>query len=88
MDIAKEYKQIEWNGTDPKIMLTSYTKVFGNNQIGFRIMNCADGNLRLMDFTNSEMKSYIVKSVEAGKEMAQSLFDSYCDEILRNIYAD
>lgn len=88
MNITRGFRQIKWDGNDPKRILTSYTNVFGNNQIGFRIMNCADGSLNLIDFTNNEMKIYIIKSVEEGKEMAQSLFDSYCDEILRNIYAD
>ena len=48
-------------------------------------MNCADGKLRLIDFTNDNEK-HIVNSVEDGKRRAQEIFDKYCMEILHNIY--
>lgn len=79
------FKKLEWSGNDPKGIMTSYTTVFQNNQIGFRIMNCADGKLRLIDFAN-DMEKHIVNSVEDGKRKAQELFDKYCMEILHNIY--
>ncbi len=80
-----KFKKIEWIGNDPHGMMTSYTKVFGYKQIGFRIMNCADGLLRLVDNTTDDMKMYVIHSVEEGKEKAQALFEQYCNEIIRNI---
>lgn len=78
------FKKIYWSGDDPVCHITSYTKVFGKHMIAFTIMSCADGNLRLIDNTD-DYKSYVVRSVEAGKDMAQLLFESYCEEIIKNI---
>ena len=79
------FKKIEWCGADPKRIMTSYTTIFGNNQIGFRIMNCADGKLRLIDFSNDK-EEHVIVSVEDEKRKAQELFDKYCMDILHNIY--
>lgn len=79
------FKKIEWCGDNPKGILTSYTTIFGDNKIGFRIMNCADGKLRLIDFSNDK-EEHVVVSVEDGKKKAQELFDKYCMDILHNIY--
>lgn len=79
------YKKIKWSGDDPHGMMTSYTKIFGYKQIGFRIMYCADDFLRLVDNTSDDMKMYVIHSVEEGKEKAQAIFEQYCDEIMKNI---
>lgn len=80
-----KYKKIKWSGDDPHGMVTSYTKVFGYKQIGFRIMNCADGFLKLIDNTTVEMEMYVIHSVEEWKERAQLIFEQYSDEIMKNI---
>lgn len=79
------FKKMKWHGTDPIRNITSNTEILPNVYISFMIKKCADDNLRLIDNTTSNSIAYVVKSVEAGKEMAESLYTNYCEKILKNI---
>ena len=77
-------RELEWDGDNPKEVMTSYTTIFPTCKIGFRIMNGTTDKLILVDFTGN--KNYPIESVEAGKKKAQELYNEYCEQILENAF--
>lgn len=89
MSNVKEFKKLVWSGDDPKTHITSYTKIIANFQLGYRITTVAGGSLMLMEYIgNARTNRYDIESVDQGKQLAQTMFDAHCKDILRNIYGE
>jgi len=79
-----KFKKIEWFGNDPKGIMQSYTIIYNNFKIGFRIMNSVSG-LCLIDFNKEQPEFISVKTVEEAKEIAQEKYENICNEIIKNM---
>lgn len=81
-----KFKNIEWQGNDPTGIMQSYTTLFNNITVGFRIMNGVKG-LCLVDFNkdNFNHEYILIKSVNEGKVIAQERFNVICSKIINNI---
>lgn len=80
-----KWKQIVWDGNNPHGVMTSYTPLFDNRNIRFRIMYNGNGELMLMDFQATRKTCHIINTVDDGKKLAQQLYENYCDEIFNNL---
>ena len=82
------FKKLTWTTEDPKEMMLARVKIFGNDYLGFRLMECTDGLIRLIDGqkqSREDRYSIVVNSIEEGKREAQLLYERYCAEIVINI---
>lgn len=91
--MEKKIKELEWKGQNPDKGIFSSVDIFigyKNKPLKFlfEIKNYAQ-ILYLADY-QKPVDSHLmrIESVEKGKEMAQKLFNNYCEEILNSILAN
>lgn len=86
-----KFKSVEWVEADSKykygdnIICYSENLILNDKSAIFTIWDTENQGVIIMDDTDTLSKTYRVESIELAKIKAQSLFESYCKEIIRNI---